>query len=226
MAESDRRSARVLHYTTGRRAGSMKDAAARQAVLSTLGLGVRPAFLLRQVHGTGIVAVRDAEAPAIAPEADGLLTELPGILLCVFVADCVPLFLWEKTGKAAGVFHAGWRGAADGMPRAAVKAFGEHYGIKPEDLRFRIGPHIRKCCFRVGPETAERFRPASRIRRDGGLFVDLDGEVRAQLEESGVPDAAVVRLPRECTGCESEMFFSYRHEKTDSRMMAFITIDS
>lgn len=199
----------------------MKDPAARRAAFEAAGAGARPAFFLSQVHGTEIVAVGAAAPPAEAPKADGLVTNAAGVVLCVFVADCVPLFLWEKSGKAVGVFHAGWRGAADGMPRRAVESFRLHYGIEPADLRASVGPHIKACCFRVGPETAARFSAESLVERDGGVFVDLEREVLAQLSGAGVVAAAQA----ECTSCGKNEFFSYRREKTDQRMMAFITLN-
>jgi hypothetical protein len=209
---------------THRDDGSMKDPAARKAALASVELGERPAFYLRQVHGTMVVRVDDALPPEQAPEADGWVTNVPGLVLCVFMADCVPLFVWDKSGRAAGVFHAGWRGLAKGMPRRAVEAFKEHYGIEPKDLRAEIGPHIGACCYRVGPETAEQFRPSSRIERRGGIYLDLRSEARAQLAESGLEDMPV-ETAAECTSCHNDKLFSFRREKSDGRMMAFITLD-
>src|SRR5271154_423036 len=102
---------------TERADGSMKDPAARKAALASVELGDLPAFYLRQVHGTQVVRADQPFPPQPAPEADGWITSVSGIVLCIFMADCVPLYVWEKSGRAAGVFHAGWRGLAKGMPR-------------------------------------------------------------------------------------------------------------
>ncbi|MBI3551474.1 MAG: peptidoglycan editing factor PgeF [Elusimicrobia bacterium] len=214
--------ARVHPFITSRAAGSMKDEEARRKALSWPGFEGRPAFHLRQVHGTEIVAVRSSVPPSPAPEADGWITNVPGVVLCVFVADCMPICMWEKSGKAIGIFHAGWRGLAKGMVSEAVKAFQTHYGIEAKDLDVRIGPHIGKCCYRVGPETAEQFRPQARIEREGGIYLDLVMEAAMALVESGVDSMSA---DGRCTSCENDKFFSFRREKTDSRMMAFITLD-
>lgn len=209
---------------TERADGSMKDLAARQAALGSIELGERPAFYLRQVHGTLVVRVDVPVPPQPAPEADGWVTNVAGIVLCVFMADCVPLLIWEKSGRAAGIFHAGWRGLAKGMPRRAVESFQEDFGIAPKDLRAEIGPHIGACCYRVGPETAEQFRASSRIERAGGVYLNLKGEAKAQLAESGL-EGMPVETAAECTSCHNDRLFSFRREKSDGRMMAFITLD-
>ncbi len=215
---------RVRRGYTERADGSMKEPAVRKAALARVELGERPAFYLRQVHGTRVVRVGEALPPEPAPEADGWVTNVTGLVLCVFMADCVPLFVWEKSGRAAGVFHAGWRGLAKGMPRRAVESFKEHYGIEPRDLRAQIGPHIGECCYRVGPETAEQFRPSSRTERNGAVYVDLKKEVMTQLAEAGLEEKPIA-TSAECTSCHNDKFFSFRREKSDGRMMAFITLD-
>jgi hypothetical protein len=207
---------------TARRAGSMKDPYLRDAALSKAGLSGRPAFYLKQIHGAEVIRVTEAEVRQPSPEADGWITNLHGPVLCVFTADCLPIYIWDRAGRAAGVFHAGWRGLAKGMPRAAVKAFDAHFGLKPQDLAAQVGPHIGKCCYRVGPETAEQFRAEVRIERDGGTYLDLGKEAVLQLIESGI---RLTTPATECTSCRNEDYFSFRREKSDGRMMAFITLD-
>jgi len=214
--------ARVKGFVTCRALGNMKDEAPRRAAFQSAKLVGCPEFYLRQVHGTGIVSVEGTVPPAAPPEADGWITAVPGPVLCVFVADCMPLFLWEKSGKAVGIFHVGWRGLAAGMPRKAVAAFGESYGVRPGDLTAYVGPHIGKCCYRVGPETAAQFRPESLIRRDDAVSLDLGKEAAHQLRESGLGQ---IVLAGDCTACETDRFFSYRREKAGGRMLAFITLD-
>lgn len=212
----------------------MKDAALRRSGLDACGLAGRPAFFLHQVHGSDIVPVRSAAPFDKSPDADGWITDVPGPVLCVFTADCVPLYVWDKEGTAVGAFHAGWRGLAKGMPRKAVAAFGEHYGIAPERLRAVLGPHIKSCCYRVSPETAKEFRASNVEEREGGLYLDLTAETVDQLKESGVHEVDSLESGSllsplfekgSCTGCDIGEFFSYRREKSTGSLMSFITID-
>lgn len=226
---------RVLHGMTSRKTGNMKAIEARREALDRAGLSGRPLHLLKQVHGTDIVALRSG-APAVnafpedgqdgsLPLADGWVTDAAGPVLAVYAADCMPLFVWERGGRAAGVFHSGWRGTAAGMPRRAVAAFFEHFGIAAKDLVASIGPSIGPCCYRVGPELEGKFAPGSFARREGGLYLDLRAEARGQLAAAGVPEAQIAAADA-CTCCRDELFFSYRRDKQDSRMLAFISLES
>jgi len=154
--------------------------------------------LLKQVHGTKIVVVREGERPPEGVEADGWLSDARNVTFGVYTADCIPLFM--AGGGFVGVFHAGWRGVAAGLPRKALEAF-RALGAEPE--RAWAGPFIRQCCFKVGPDVAERFRHV----KDGK--VDLAAETRDQL--SGVKDIA---LEGPCTCCNPNDWFSYRRDKT------------
>ena len=54
-------------------------------------------------------------AAAARPEADALVSNQPGIVLVVQVADCVPVLMADARRGAAGAAHAGWRGTAAGV---------------------------------------------------------------------------------------------------------------
>lgn len=214
----DRRlaSAGIPHGVTLRRLGDMKDPGRRAAALSAAGLARRFPMELRQVHGT---AVWEAVAGrAERPEGDGWVCADRSVAPCVYVADCLPLFLWDKSGSVVGVFHAGWRGLAAGMPRSAVRAFRRH-GVGPGRLAASVGPHIGPCCYAVGPEVARRFRAGA---LHGGRL-DLGEEARLQLTESGVAPEDVA-VSGACTACRGEELVSYRKEKLDFRMMAFVAL--
>lgn len=67
---------------------------------------------LDQVHGTNVV---DAHAAGDAPQADGAVTRVPGIVCAVLTADCLPVLLCDRAGTVVGAAHAGWRGLAAGV---------------------------------------------------------------------------------------------------------------
>lgn len=208
--------------------GDMRSVRNRRAVLA--GAPEPDARLLRQVHGSEIVCLRRVPCVNAVPEdarhgahprADGWITDRPGVVLAVYVADCQPIWIWERSGKAAGVFHAGWRGLAVGLPGLAVAGLCRVFGVRPSDLQACVGPHAGACCYRVGPEVAQRFRPQSLRRCGRDIFLDMGDESRAQLEEAGIPaDAVAVSL--ECTICRTDRFFSYRREGRTGQMLAFL----
>ena len=209
----------LKHGFTTRRLGNMKDESRRREAARLLALP--EPLTLRQVHGT---TIRDATPANAGLEGDGWILSEPGVAAAVYVADCVPLFLWSDDGKAAGVFHAGWRGTAQRMAQAAVAAFKDRLGVPASRLSAASGPHIGACCYKVGPELEKDFPASSLIRRDGAPWLDLGAETRRQLLEAGVP-AGRIGAPAPCTASDADDYFSFRRDKQDARMLALLSLD-
>jgi len=177
-------------------------------------------YLAAQVHGARIVQVRAGDDPQeiARQQADGVCSNVPGLAVGVYVADCVPaLFGDPRTGAFAAV-HAGWRGTLAGVLSAAVQALGDGYGTAPADLRVALGPAIGPCCFEVGPEVAAAFEAA--LPGAGTVIVppghkphvDLRLAQRLQLAAAGIPTEAVGVIDA-CTKCDpAGRFYSYRRD--------------
>jgi YfiH family protein len=182
-------------------------------------------FTARQVHGATVVRVRAGEDPTAlaARDADGLCTDAPGVVLGVFVADCIPAVLVDPRTGALAAVHAGWRGTVAGILPAAVRALAAEFGARPGDLRVALGPAIGPCCFEVGPEVVAAFEalvPDARARgivvpsphgAPGKANVDLKAANRLLLERAGVAPDAIDAGP-ECTHCERGRFYSFRRD--------------
>ncbi len=156
-----------------------------------------------------VVAPEDAGA-----EADGLVTTTRGVLLGIATADCVPVLLRSRTGRAIAAVHAGWRGASAGVLEAAVERLAA-LGAPPATLEAVIGPAIGPCCYVVGSEVRDAFRArsgdvttAAWSARDGRLIVDLRAAATALLRAAGVADVTVVGP---CTSCDPS-WCSYRRD--------------
>jgi YfiH family protein len=217
----------IVHGVTTRRLGSMKSPEARAAALSFAGAEPASLQLVHQVHGRRVV--RFEELGGRQAEADAIAAERPGAAFGVFVADCQPLFVWESTGRAVAVAHLGWRGTAAGLAKAAVETLVRDYGQDPRELHAAIGPHIRSCCYEVGAEVAAKF-PASCRRTpvgsggtSGREHLELSAAATLQLVEAGLP-AASIDASGPCTHCHPDLFYSFRREKADLRMLAFIVM--
>lgn len=173
-----------------------------------------------QVHGREVRVVRDAsEASNESERCDALATGLPGLLLGVKTADCVPVVLGDSRTGACAAVHAGWRGTLAGIVKHALATLQKEFGTKPSDVRAAIGPAALACCYEVGPEVVEAFRAevsnADALftpTQEGRALVDLHRANLEQLTESGVRPERVHALPL-CTICRPEDFFSYRRDK-------------
>ena len=221
----------VPHGVSLRTLGDMKSAACRERALARGGLAGRTPRLLHQVHGKKVIAISAAPSASQSAEgtareedsirADGWVSTVSGLPVAVYVADCLPIFLWDARLEAVAVLHAGWRGLAAGMPQAAVSTL-RSLGFDAGRLCAAIGPHAGPCCYRVGPELLRHFRAESFVDDgEGGLRLDLGAEAKARFVEAGLA-AGNVRVCRDCTLCSADDFFSFRRDKMDRRILAFI----
>lgn len=186
-------------------------------------LGFTPAQLAwsRQVHGDQI---RVATAPGGAEGFDALVSNVPGILLAVSVADCVPILVFDPINQAVAAIHAGWRGTVSNIVGKTLEKMSELYGTRGADCLAYIGACIDECSFEVGDEVAEAFdSPFKRfdVQREK-YFVDLKKANAAQCSAFGIPENQLEVSPFS-TVLHNEHFFSHRKEKgVTGRMMAAI----
>jgi YfiH family protein len=198
---------RVRAFVTTRDFGDLKDPAVRRK-LSTL-LPAEPAWL-KQVHGARVF-----EAPA-GGEADAAFTRKSGIVCAVQMADCMPVLFADQAGTAVAAAHAGWRGLSSGVLEATIAAL----GVPARELVAWLGPAIGPRVYEVGDEVRDAFRgyeAAFTPTRPGHWLLDLYAVARRKL--AGLKSVTGGGF---CTYAERERFFSYRRDRTSSRMGAFI----
>ena len=174
-----------------------------------------------QVHRDNIL-VCDESTPVelfteLPYEADGLITNVPRLPLMIFVADCLPLLMYDTEG-AVGAVHCGWRSTVMDIPGKAIRMMGERYGTKPENLRAAVGAGISLCCFETGEDVAEGVRNVLGTgdfvypKGNGKYKVDLKAVVKALLLRAGVREENIDVNP-ECTVCLHDKYWSHRYTK-------------
>jgi YfiH family protein len=174
-----------------------------------------------QVHGIRILRVAHGDDPlAVAAEqADGLVTDDPGLGISIHVADCTPILMACPRTGACAALHAGWRSTVAGMARAGVAAMFSNFGCSPQDLRVALGPCIGACCFEVGSEVVDAFVKAMPAARSNGVVLTMPGGAshidlrtfqRLEFESAGVlPEN--IDTSTDCTRCDPDhRFFSFR----------------
>lgn len=171
-----------------------------------------------QTHTTNVAVVRAEDRGRRFLETDGMVTNVPGICLVTFYADCVPLFLVDPVKKAIGLSHSGWRGTVGKMGKVTVQALMREYGSRPEDIVAAIGPSICQDCYEVSEDVIDRFRdsfneavwPKLFYRKENGKYqLDLWRANEEVFLETGIrrENLAVTNL---CTHCNQEVLFSHR----------------
>jgi YfiH family protein len=158
--------------------------------------------------------------------SDGVVSNVPSLVVAVTSADCVPLLLWDPVRQVVGLAHAGWRGSALGVGERVVATMTSVFGCRQRDIVAAIGPSIGPCCYHVGAEVVETFHahgtPVVASPHNGRSALDLWETNAVQLIRSGLePDA--IENPRICTACRTEHFYSHRREMgRTGRFAAFI----
>lgn len=174
---------------------------------------VTPAELVsvRQVHSARAEPVSGPLEPV--PEADGMATATPGVVLSVLTADCQPVLFADADNGVIGAAHAGWRGALEGVLEATIDRMIE-LGAKREQIRAVIGPSISQQAYEVGPEFLDDFLvedPENArffVNGAGDRFhFDLPSYGLHRLRSAGIAEA---EWTRHCTYADPERFFSYR----------------
>lgn len=188
-----------------------------------------------QVHGTEIRYVTEAERllPPLASvplDCDGLITDRPGVPLCIFTADCVPVLLSEPERGIVCAVHSGWKGTVKDMMGSAVRAI-RAMGGRPENIRAAIGPAASGCCYETGPEVKEAVEALLGADAEGtcppeegvpGKFmVDLKEANRRRLLQLGV-DPEKIDVSPDCTMCMSDVYWSHRVTKGVRGTMASV----
>jgi YfiH family protein len=168
----------------------------------------------RQVHGAEIVEHNHLDSGIVLlDDADGHVTDTPGLLLAVSIADCVPIFLVDATRHAIALLHAGWRGVAAGMLERGIEALLRYGGLQ-QDVHCHLGPCICVRCYEVGPEVHEALglpRPPTNSP------VDLHAALVARAIAAGIQASHVSRSAF-CTRCDNSTFFSHRAGQRERQM--------
>lgn len=187
-----------------------------------------PALWLNQVHGADVAEV--VEGGEVSPTADAAVTEMPGQVLAIMTADCLPVLLVDRKAGVVGAAHAGWRGLAAGVLTNTITAM-ERLGASPGSIDAWIGPAIGKTAFEVGAEVPAAFAESKAFTRvesmdffqkmaghPGKWLGDLPGLASAQMVSAGL---ATVTGGEHCTVNDAR-FYSYRRDGRTGRMVSLI----
>lgn len=205
----------TFHLTTTKCCGNMKDVEERDLFCKSVGINSKKIVFATQVHGTLVKKVSSADCGKFIDYCDGLITDDKKVILCIFTADCMPIFMASRDYSVVAMIHAGWRGLAGGIIESATIKFLKDFGISPQDIIAYIGPHIGQCCYQVGSDLKQTFN-----RPQDEEYFSLSNEAQTQFKKLGIEE---FYSSSHCTCHEYETFFSYRREPTDKRIMSLIS---
>ena len=178
--------------------------------------------------GKGIIFERDYE------DIDGLVTNVPGIVLFTYYADCVPLYFFDEKNRVIALAHSGWKGTVGKIGKVMVEKMCAEFGSRPDDIFCAIGPSICQNCYEVSGDVAEEFmrnfsenewKSFIKDGRPGKYQLNLWEANRKIFLEAGILEAHIEN--REiCTCCNKERLFSHRGlNGKRGNLAAFMALD-
>ncbi len=226
-----------LSFSRGDKEEAVRENFRRMA--DALGVEEESFVFSHQTHTTNVrkVTLEDKGKGLVRPldyqDVDGLITDIPGLCLSTFYADCVPLFFVDPVHKAIGLSHSGWRGTVGKIGSVTIQRMKEEYGSEPAEMIAAIGPSICQDCYEVSEDVilefqksfAKKYRKHIYYKKENGKYqLDLWKANEIVLEESGIlPEhMAVTNL---CTCCNHELLFSHRATQGKrGNMAAFLAL--
>jgi YfiH family protein len=194
----------------------------RAAVAKSVGVSRDRLLLMRQCHGSDVIAVDGPWGEGGAPAVDGLVTATPGLALAALVADCTPVLLADAQAGEIGAVHAGRPGMMAGIVDVAVARMRE---LGARHVRAVVGPSVCGRCYEVPAamraEAAGVVPESATVSWTGTPAIDVAAGVVAQLRAN---DVAVHWVP----GCtrEDARLYSYRRDGRTGRFAGVVVLAS
>ena len=206
----------------------------RSLLATAFGIGPEVLVTVRQVHGSDILVIDEPNedySHFLGVEADALITNQPGVMIGVCVADCAPILLLDPDKQVVAAVHAGWQGTVQKLASKAVAGMKSMFGCDPKRLQAAIGPCIGKCCYEVDAPVRQAFTQSgipwdafAEQSGEGKWRLDLSAANRDLLISAGLT-AESVQVSEMCVSCHRELFFSYRRDNGETgRQMGFIML--
>ncbi len=206
---------------------------------AALNMRVEDMVLSDQTHTTNVRVITEEDRgkgilkPQDYSDVDGMITNVPGIVLVTSYADCVPLYFVDPVRKAIGLSHSGWKGTVGHIGQKTVWKMHEVYGSEPKDIVAAIGPSICQSCYEVSDDVAEAFRANFTADEAADILFDKgNGKYQLDLWKANwyvLTDAGI--LPEHlsvtdlCTACHPDLLWS--HRKTNGQrggLSAFLSL--
>lgn len=206
---------------------------------AALNMRVEDMVLSDQTHTTNVRVITEEDRgkgilkPQDYSDVDGMITNVPGIVLVTSYADCVPLYFVDPVRKAIGLSHSGWKGTVGHIGQKTVWKMHEVYGSEPKDIVAAIGPSICQSCYEVSDDVAEAFRANFTADEAADILLDKgNGKYQLDLWKANwyvLTDAGILTehlsVTDLCTACHPDLLWS--HRKTNGQrggLSAFLSL--
>ena len=211
-----------LSFTRGDKDAAVHENYRRFA--AALGFSERDIVTSDQTHTANVRIITEEDRgngitkPRPYTDVDGMITNVRGLVLATFYADCVPLYFVDPVHHAIGLSHSGWRGTVAKIGAVTIRKMQETYGTDPADVYAAIGPSICQECYEVSEDVILEFKKSFAPEHWEKLFYKKEnGKYQLNLweankiifTETGITENHI-SMPGICTCCNPEFLFSHR----------------
>ncbi len=211
-----------LSFTRGDNEADVRENFRR--ITAAIGVDCENLVFSQQTHTTNVRVVKEEDRgigftrKLEYTDVDGLVTNVPGICLVTFYADCVPLYFVDPVKKAIGLSHSGWRGTVGKIGKVTVEMMQKEYGSDPKDIIAAVGPSICQDCYEVSEDVIEQFQknfkeadwPQLFYKKENGKYqLNLWKANELIFQEAGILSEHIA-VTNVCTHCNSDVLYSHR----------------
>lgn len=192
--------------------------------------------VVRVLDGTDILAIEDSQIGngmfdiATALHGDALITDKSNIVLCLLIADCLPIFFYDPKQKVIALAHLGWKSTNGRLSQKVISQMIENYQCDPKNILVAIGPGIHKQSHifdrPVLQESLPDWQPFLKEMPNNQMSIDNIGYNQKQLLDSGIKPANVEISPID-TANDQNYFSHYRSVRTgqpEGRFMVVLSL--
>lgn len=211
-----------LSFTRGDNEADVRENFRR--ITDAIGVDCENLVFSQQTHTTNVRVVKEEDRGVgfsrelEYTDVDGLVTNVPGICLVTFYADCVPLYFVDPVKKAIGLSHSGWRGTVGKIGKVTIEMMQKEYGSDPKDIIAAVGPSICQDCYEVSEDVIEQFQknfketdwPQLFYKKENGKYqLNLWKANELIFREAGILPEHIA-VTNVCTHCNSDVLYSHR----------------
>lgn len=199
----------------------------RSRILEKLGFTIKDLVFMQQIHGSRVQIVDVKSSNEALIDTDGIITNIPGIVLMAQSADCALVSLYDSLNNVIGLVHVGWRGVVNGIIPKTIDIMKKKYGTNLKDISIRFSPHAQPCCYEVGEELKNEFFmfPEDVFQKGReNYYLDIGKAIFWQICSYDIPEENIIPSNL-CTICSKD-YFSYRRDGQNAgRFGMFVWLD-
>lgn len=195
-------------------------------ICSRLNIKPKNVVQMEQVHNSKVYLVSSKEKGKTIKGADGLITKDADLVLMLRVADCIPIFLFDKKKKVVGLLHSGWRGTIGKIALIAIEKMILNFKSDPNNILVALGPSINFCCnlWKDKPIQSELPEWQQFINKRGKKYsIDLPGFVVDTLLSAGIKKSNI-EISAICTVMNKSYFSHKRAQRTGEKQGRFTAL--